>query len=66
MLEIDDGKDGPIERNTAEEWFIEEFGVPFSWAVQMAQMDSPLGHAWLERLEHLNDGLDKKPAEGVE
>lgn len=54
MLEQDDGKDGADERTLAEEWFIDQFGVPFSWALELSKMDSELGRSWKARLETLN------------
>lgn len=44
-----------VEEDAAQAWFIDQFGVPFSWAVQMSKLDSDVGKRWKTILETLNN-----------
>ena len=43
------------EQNAAEVFFLDTFGVPFHWALQMSKMQGPIGDRWRTVLEHIND-----------
>ena len=56
LQDYNEGHDLPA----AEQWFIDQFGVPFGWAVGMSKIESDVGKHWKGLLDHLNGELDNE------
>ena len=56
LQDYNEGHDLPA----AEQWFIDQFGVPFSYAVGMSKIESDVGKHWKGLLDHINEGLDNE------
>ena len=41
--------------NAWEDWFMDMYGIPLPWALDLAQMDSPLGDKWRAVFTHLSN-----------